>query len=124
MRAESIPSPDELNRASELACERSKNLEKVRHAILLKFESCFEFFDFYILDQIDVSFRAYIFYKSNSDIKVYFDNGRTKMIMESVYEELERFGRGNRSNITVAFEIDSDENVHENYEGDYYLRLL
>lgn len=77
----------------------------------------------YILPQRDVDFRAYVFFKKQKDLEEYVFNDRLPSFEDAVFEELERFGRGKRNEITVAFEWDSDENVDKKFEGDYLQRL-
>lgn len=118
-----IPSDEELARASRYMEEESRNLDKVRENVKQRFIGIYPLYDFYILDQIDVDFRAYVFFKEDKDIQACESSGVLQALMNCVYEELEFAGRGKREDITVAFEFDSDENVTANYEGDYFLRL-
>jgi hypothetical protein len=118
-----IPTDEDFARAEALDRERSRNLDDVCEAARRRFEKVCAFHDIYILPQQDVTFRAYVFFDEDKDIEVCRRSGVVHDIIDFVYAELERAGRGKRGDITVAFEFDSDENVTVNYEGDYFLRL-
>ena len=60
---------------------------------------------------------------TNAEMAACRDGDLGRAIEDAVFEELEAAGRGDRNTITVAFEYDSDENVRNNYHGDYFLRL-
>lgn len=118
-----IPSDEDFARASRHMEERSRKLDKVREKVIKHFEKISPLHDFYLIDQRDVDFRAYVFFKENKDIKSCESSGILQTLMDFVYTELELAGRGKREDITVAFEFDSDENVTANFGGDYFLRL-
>jgi hypothetical protein len=118
-----IPSDDEFVKASKYMDEQSRNLDKVCDKVIHHFKNICPLHDFYLLDQIDVDFRAYVFFKEDKDILECQRNGIIQDIMDIVYAELEIAGRGKREDITVAFEFDSDENVTANFGGDYFIRL-
>jgi hypothetical protein len=119
-----IPSDEEFAKARQKRAERHRNLESVRRNVLQKLRCGLPLHDFYILSQRDVDFRAYVFFVRNDDIKTCKDNDSIADIEDCVYAELARAGRGKRGEIVVAFEYDSDENVKQSFEGNYYLRLL
>ncbi len=104
--------------------EASRNLEEVRESVLGRFRGRSPLHEFFILDQGDVDFRAYVFLEKNEDVAACRTSGVDREIIDFVYVELERLGRGARNEIKVAFEFDSDENVAANFNGDYYLRRL
>jgi len=110
-------------RASKNAKEASRQLDVVCRSVKRRFSSVCPLHDIYLLPQIDVTFRAYVFLEKNEDVDACEKSGIVEEIKEFIYDELERLGRGNRSEITVAFEFDSDENVASNYGRDYFLRL-
>lgn len=118
-----IPSDEDFDRASRHMEERSRKLDKVREIVIQHFKNTSPLHDFYILDQRDVDFRAYVFFKEDKDIQTCKTSGILQDLMDFVYAELEHAGRGKRGEIKVAFEFDSDENVTTNFEGDYFLRL-
>lgn len=120
-----IPSDEDFAKAKQRMRELDRNLSQVNENALRYFKKicpahCYKF---YLIAENDKQFRAYIFYKNNGDIQTYGANGVAQKMMDFVYAELERQGRGNTQEIMVEFEFDSDENVVANYEGDYYLRL-
>ncbi|MFA7270916.1 MAG: hypothetical protein WC073_16385 [Sterolibacterium sp.] len=118
-----IPSNADFARADELDRERSRNLDAASRNVAEHFQEVCRLFKVHILPQRDVSFRAYIFFYTDENIRDSERNGMLYAIQDYVYEELERQGRGKRGEISVAFEFDSDENVAANYDGDYFLRL-
>jgi hypothetical protein len=118
-----IPTDAEFKRASRLMAERSRNLDEIRVSFIHHFSTTHPLHDFYILPQRDVNFRTYIFFEKNSDIEKYKNNGGLQVFEDFIFSELERVGRGRREEITVAFELDSNENIETNFEGDYLLRL-
>ena len=122
-RAKNIPSPEEFERASRKMEERSRGLEQVRTQVLAKYVTRGDLIDFYILDQIDVDFRAYVFFRRDNDIPVAHETGLVKEIVDFVFKALEDAGRGRRGEIETAFEFDSHEHVQAAFEGDYSLRL-
>ncbi len=118
-----IPSEADFARAKRLAEERSRNLSLVSARVKQSFKDRCPLHNVYILPQRDVDFRAYVFFRTDRDLKECEAEGITQEIRDAIYSELERVGRGRRNEITVAFEFDSDENVEANFEGDYFLRL-
>ena len=118
-----IPSDEDFKRASRLMKERSSKLDAVRDAVRSKFKLRGSLHDFFILDQMDVDFRAYVFFQTNDALVASERNGLRDEIVDYVYSELARVGRGGRGKSRVAFEFDTDENVTANFGGDYYLRI-
>lgn len=118
-----VPSDEDFARADRLMAERDRNLDVVSTNVKKRFNNICPLHNFYILWQRDVDFRAYVFFKEDKDIEECKVKGVFNEITDFVYAELERAGRGKRGEIEVAFEIDSDENVTANFEGDYFLRL-
>lgn len=98
-------------------------LDAVRDAVRREFGARCPLHEFFILDQRDVDFRAYVFFKRENDLTSSEGSGIREELVDFVYAELERVGRGKRGATRVAFEFDSDENVKANFEGDYFLRL-
>ena len=121
--SKNIPTDEALNRASKLMKEKATMLDTVRNKFRQHFEKICPLHEFFILDQRDVDFRAYIFFKTNEDIAACKRIGIHDQMIDFVYAELERVGRGNRQSIKVAVEFDSNENVEAYFERDYYLRL-
>ena len=118
-----IPSEEEFARASKYMDEGFLHLEQVREAVLLRFRDTCPLYAFHIMPQRGVDFRAYIFFNTEKDIETCKNSGIAQQIIDFVYSELERVGRGTKAAIKVAFEFDSNENVISKYNGDYFLRL-
>jgi hypothetical protein len=147
-----IPSEEDFKRAHRYVQECNRNLDRVHDRVIRRLKKMCPLHDFWIFYQgeRDVAFWACIFFKKEHDLQAYFNKGGLQEasdrvflslqhepeavrvtqvsgviqeIVDLVYAELERFGRGKRGEITVAFEFDSDENVQANFKGDYFLRL-
>ena len=145
-----IPSDEDFARADRLDRERHRNLDKVSKNVSRHFEKVRPLYRFYIFEEGNVKFRACVFFEKEEDIQAHLNrgvlrdtseevllffkgeprvvrasqiSGDLQEIVDFVYAELERQGRGKRGDITVAFEFDSDEDVNANFEGDYFLRL-
>lgn len=119
--SKNVPTAEEFERASRLSEERARELDRVRDRVLSRFRGRLQ--EFFILDQRDVDFRAYVFFKRNGDVALARATGLDQQISEFVYDALEAAGRGLSANIKVAFEFDSDENVQTHFAGNYGLRL-
>jgi len=118
-----IPSDEELNRASKMLEQQFQGLDVVKDAVISRFKDVCPLYDFHILPQGEDGYRAYVFFNTDADIRRCVEAGIVEEIKGYVYKELQRVGRGKTGETTVTFELDSDENVTANYEGDYFLRL-
>ncbi len=117
------PKKESFERASRVMKERSRNLDEVCKEVLQQFAGCCPLHRVFVLSQRDVDFRAYVFFKNRQDVEESKRHGIHEKIIDCIYSELERMGRGRRNKINVAVEFDSDENVIANFEGSYNLRL-
>ena len=118
-----IPSEEDFARADKWDEEQSRGIDEVSEKVDERFLSRCQLHYFYLMSQGENAFRAYIFFKEDKDVEASKNDGTVQDIIDFVYAELERVGRGKRGDIQVAFEFDSDENVTANFEGDYFLRL-
>ncbi|MEO5913969.1 MAG: hypothetical protein ABIS50_07025 [Luteolibacter sp.] len=118
-----IPTPEEFEMASQAMRQKARCLDDVREGVKRRFGSPDPIREFFILSQRDVDFRAYIFFGRGEDLELAGKTGLQGKIVDFVFSELERLGRGSRDQIRMAFEFDSHENVEANFEGDYSLRL-
>lgn len=100
-----------------------RNLGRVADETKAQFGRRLPIHSVWVLDQRDVDFRAYIFLDRTSDLVLLKNSGTCHEIVDFVYEALERWDRGKRGDIVVAFEFDSDERVRDEYGGDYNLRM-
>jgi hypothetical protein len=117
-----IPSDEEFERASKQMEERFRGLDNVRDSVKERFRAA-GVYDVFVLNQLDVDFRAYVFFETNAALQAAETAGDVARIKAAVEEELAREGRGEIGSLRLAFEFDSDENVQANFEGDYSLRL-
>ncbi len=117
-----IPSDEEFARAEERDREAFRNVDRVCRNVEKQFRNKCPLHRVFILPQIDVNFRAYVFFKNDSDIDACVKDGTIFKIRDRIRVELER-ARGKKEAVTIAFEFDSDENVTRLFEGDYNSRL-
>jgi len=122
-RSTNIPTEADFARAKRRDAERNRHLDRVSENVKQRFVHRCPLHNLYLFLDSKADFRMYVFFKTDADISQCKANGMTTAIEDAVYEELERYGRGKRSECVIAFEYDSDENVQRNFEGDYLLRL-
>ncbi|EAQ80995.1 hypothetical protein DSM3645_20527 [Blastopirellula marina DSM 3645] len=117
------PSEEDFARAKAARRSCDRGLSDVRERLLNRFhgQGVQEFFLLY--SPARNSFGAYVFYAADCDLGKAESSGLSARIRDFVFEELTVGGRGNRSDLDVAFEFDSQENVDRNYAGDYFNRL-
>lgn len=120
-----IPSDEDFARAKRRMKERDRNMDYVNEAFRKYFKDICpdKAHDSHIMSEDNLTFRAYIFYKTNNDIQLCEENGVSSLLQQFVFDELEHQGRGSKRSLSVVFEFDSDENVQSNFEGDYFLRM-
>lgn len=118
-----VPSDEELDRASKMMEQQFSSLDAVKNNVVKHFKSECPLYDFRILPQGDNGFRAYVFFETDRDVEECKKNGIVDDLKDFVVQELIRVGRWTEDKTIIAFELDSDENVTANYEGDYFLRL-
>ena len=117
------PSDKDFAKASAALRNRSRGLSQVRDRILERFQTSGKLHEFFILDSSEYSFRAYVFYRWERQIKKAEESGLAIKIKNSILHELKNVGRGDGETIHLEIEFDSHENVEQNYDGDYYSRL-
>lgn len=117
-----IPTEEELLHASNVLRRRARGLSKVREVLRGKFATT-PMHDIFVMDRSEHEFHAFVFYKNKQHVDKAAKSGLSQEITDAIFEELEVSGRGGRSENELVVEFDSDENVQEEYEGDYYLRL-
>ncbi|MBK8545339.1 MAG: hypothetical protein IPL62_18495 [Caulobacteraceae bacterium] len=76
--------------------------------------------EFTLLPQIDVGFRAYIFFASDAEVAACQSSGLKKEMREFLATELQAL---DSEEDLLALEIDSYENIVRQFEGNYFLRL-
>ena len=98
-----------------------RGLDGVAQRFQERFGSSSSLHHFEIIPQIDVDFRAYIFLVSNADLATCEADGTASRMKEFVREAVSLIHPSAAK--SVAFEMDSFENVRRNFEGNYFLRL-
>src|SRR5262249_44689271 len=99
--------PEELAEASRLSQEAMRNLDVVEDNLYERFTPKCALWDVFLLDQIDVDFRAWVFFKKGSDLEACKRNGITEEIREFIRDDLERVGRGKKEETTLDVQFDS-----------------
>ena len=117
-----IPSDENFRRASEAIRKRSRGLSEIRDEILNKFRGSV-IHEFFIFDLSEKSFKAFVFYNTNKQLEESDNTEFAEELQETIFELLEKFGRGKREDIDLKLEFDSHENVNQLFGGDYFTRL-
>jgi len=68
-------------------------------------------------------FEMYFFFETDKELEASKTNGKREEIERVAWEEVIRAGRSGPPQTVIKFVYDSNENVIENYEGDYQNRL-
>lgn len=118
-----IPTEEDFDRASKIMNAKFRGLDEASKVVLNQLKERCPLRRLFILPDGNDNFRVYVFYKNICDIALCERNGYQETIKKTVYDALEQFVPGRSTDISVVFEFDSEENVVENYEGDYFLRL-
>ena len=71
----------------------------------------------------DKSISVYFFYDKNKTMNDYQQNGTNELVKKKYLKILKILNYPSEYLNEITFEIDSDENVTENYEGSYFNRL-
>jgi hypothetical protein len=120
----SIPSKEDFARAKKLMRDKFRNLNVVQENVSRHFKDQFPLHDFVLLPGEGLhGFQAYVFFEKDDDIEACKRSGLARQIEDYLYTELERAGRGHRTENSIRFEFDSHEHVVAKWGGDYYLRL-
>ena len=115
------PTDQERNKAKAMMRAEMRGLDDVDQRFREQFGSSCNLDHFEILPQIDVDFRAYIFLASDADLATCEADGTASRMQDFVREAISLIHRS--SSKSVAFEMDSFENVRRNFNGNYFLRL-
>lgn len=124
MSKSNVPSAEHFERAKAIMRRDDRGLEEVRMRMLRQFgwQGLHQFVVLYSPSRD--AFGVYVFYGRSNQIESAAASGLSDDIKEAVLVALESFGRGQRSGLNVTFEFDSDENVQDNFGGDYFWRRL
>lgn len=118
-----IPSEEDFARARARDEERGRNLEVVRKSLLERLALLCRLHDVWVIPEGDREFRVLVFLEKEKDNEKCKSSGLDQTIIGIAFAEIERAGRGNRNEVKIAFEFDSDENVKAKYQGQYWYRL-
>jgi hypothetical protein len=123
MSGRNIPTEEDFAWADAAMRHRDRGLSEVRSIILNRFVANGLHQVFILYSPDNDLFGAYLFFNNEDEQIASEQSGLTEQIQASVLDELERVGRGEKSALNVDFEIDNDDNVQREYDGDYYSRL-
>lgn len=98
-----------LSEATSQSMEIPKELYPITHIKIFSWDN-FEF-------------DTYVFFETNDQVAKSESDGSRERIEEEIYQQLEKVGRGSRPAVKIRFEYDSAENVKENFQGSYHLRM-
>lgn len=104
--------------------EQLKELEDISQAALHHLQPQFPLARIQLLPDSQADFRAYVFFETGEQVTTSEKDGSRDAIEDAVYVAIGNAGKGKRPDISIVFEYDSEENVKENYQGSYYLRML
>lgn len=112
-----------IAQARRMSDEADRNLDVVQQNVLAAFQPASTLHTLVILGFHDQKFEVYVFFNSDADLEASRTSGLADQITDRTYLELERAGRGIRSELNVRFEFDSDERVERDFNGNHYNRL-
>lgn len=113
--------PEEFERAARNAAAEDERLEEISAAFLDRFAGGGSVREFMLLPQIDVGFRAYIFFETDTEVEACRKSGLAQQMREFLSGCLRPLD-GQEPDL-LALEIDSHANVVRDFEGSYFLRL-
>lgn len=112
-----------IARARRLSDEADRNLDIVQRNVLAAFQPTSPLHTLVILGISEHKIEVYVFFNRDADLEASRTSGLADQITDRTYWELERAGRGIRSELNVRFEFDSHERVQRDFNGNYYNRL-
>lgn len=114
-RDRKIPSEEEFARAKRMMREESMGLDELCNDARDAFVDR-DVIKVVVLPQIDVNFRAYVFFDRDSDLQAALEGAAAKEISSWITQALEARAKKRREAgpIMVAFEFDSGENAQKN----------
>ncbi len=99
-------------------------IEKAK-IILLNWSQCnnVHLFAVHFVPMSDFSLEVYVFYENDFDITQNQENGISDKVEQIFLKELNDLKYMKHFNNNITFIFDSNENVINNYQGSYFLRL-
>jgi len=110
-----------MNRKEELQWALIKEAKKL--LMIWAENNNINIYDIHFVPMGDFRLEVYIFYEKNDDIKKNQLSGQTEQVKAIFLEKLSKLDYKKHFDKGVSFIFDSNENVVENYEGSYFLRL-
>lgn len=123
MSENQVPSEEEFARAKAAMRNRDRGLAQVRETLLKGWAKDGICQVFILYSEKTKGFGSFVFFETEKQATAALRDGLGSKLKEKIVEELEKAGRGTKDSLLVSVEIDSDENVQKNFEGDYYSRL-
>lgn len=119
-----VPADRELRlaRAKRYMRARMRGLNAIDDDFRRRFGSSAPLHHFELLPQLDVDYRAYIFFENEVDVEACEADGTAEQMRIFILDRLSDLKTEDGA-VKVRFEFDSHENVLRNYEGNYFLRM-
>jgi hypothetical protein len=80
-------------------------------------------FTIHFVPMYDFSLEVYVFYEKDADISENQKNGVSENVKQIFIKTISSMGYMEKFGDKISFEFDSNENVINNYNGSYFLRL-
>ena len=111
------------DRAHRNMKERFRGLSEAERQSMQALKSLYPIARIEIFSRDNLEFHTYVFLETNDQVTKSESDGSRERIEEEIYQQLEKVGRGSRPEVKIRFEYDSAENVKENFQGSYHLRM-
>lgn len=112
------PSPNPKSIGEQLA-----ELDEISQAALDHLQSEYPLAQLQLFPHREADFHAYVFFETDAQVAASENDGSRSVIEDAVYTAIANAGKGTRPGISIHFEYDSEQNVKENFEGSYHLRM-
>jgi len=112
------PSPNPKSITEQLA-----ELDEISQGALDHLQSQYPLARLQLFPDRQADFRAYVFFETDAQVAASESDGSRSVIEDAIYTSIANAGKGTRPGISVVFEYDSEQNVKENFEGSYHLRM-
>lgn len=118
-----IPTPEDFKRAEQAVAERHASLDEASQAALDHLQPQYPIAHLQLFPHREADFHAYVFFETDAQVAASESDGSRNVIEDAVYTAIANAGKGTRPGISIHFEYDSEQNVKENFEGSYHLRM-
>lgn len=112
-----------FERANRLINEEFGGLDEASQAALDHLQPQYPLAHLQLFPHREADFHAYVFFQSDAQVAASENDGSRSVIEDAVYTAIANAGKGTRPGTSIVFEYDSEQNVKENFQGSYYLRM-